>query len=424
MKLRRFQFDGFKSLAELDVAVPRDLMFLIGTNGAGKSTVLQALAFVRSFAGGRVEEYFSERGWQTFDTRPRINLRPVKSTKGVAGRFLPGRNLRASLHLTCDDADLVWDFTWAYNSGATSSEAIWVRYNDQEIPKRILEYTRAIRTSPPEVGTPLKLEDLRIPGSVLSIIASERLAEGHDAHLLDSLKHWAEGIISLELLSPAAMRRGVRGHPKDIGPRGEKLAGFIAGLPAAKREELVSRVSRFYPLAHVETVKKQAGWIDMRILEKFSNIARISPLHMSDGFMRILAMCAIPEFDEKVSVVLLDEVEDGIEPHILPELIKFISEASTCQFIMTSHSPYLINFFEADQIRFLTRRDDGRTAVANTAEMEIFLNGQDYFGIGEIWANASIEAVTNAVKESSDERTDASSFLSDSSKVSRFMDNQ
>ncbi|GJE81077.1 DNA replication and repair protein RecF [Methylorubrum thiocyanatum] len=423
LKLRRFEIDGFKSLNELDVAVPRDLMFLIGVNGAGKSTLLQALSFTRSFINHRIGEYYTERGWQPSDTRPRIALRTVRAPgRSAPLRLATPKNLQITYHLSCEQADIFWEFGWSHTANTVLNEKIWAKYAGEDKLTQIVNYARPSRSSSSDADTPLRIEDLRLPGSILSILPANRLAEGRDIEILNEVKHWADGIVSLELLSPAAMRRGIRGRPKDIGARGERLASFIAALPIAKRAELVKRVSQFYPIADLEAIRKNAGWIDMRILESYSNIARISPVHMSDGFMRILALCAIPEFDENVSIVLLDEVEDGIEPHILPELIKFISGASKCQFIMTSHSPYLVNFFDRDQVCFVARREDGQTIVAKSDEMDLFLKGADYFGVGEIWANASLETVSKAVRQTYELRSKSVRPEGEAERVSLFLE--
>lgn len=403
MKLRRFQIDGFKALDSLDVAVPGPSLFLIGVNGAGKSSVLQALSFVRHFVLGRSAEFFEERGWNIYDVRPRTGLRTVKTGDRTL-RLVQNRNLQVSLLLTHEEMEVVWDFSFNYSAVQLQSEAIWMRAHHEKVPRLVVDFNRPNRSSNETQGS-IKIEDLKLSGSLLSYIPIDRLAQGEDARFLGEVQAWALGITSLELLSPVAMRRGVRGKPKDIGPRGERLAGFIAGLTGAKREELVSRVSQFYPLANLDAVRKTAGWIDMKMLEKYSDIARVSPAHMSDGFMRILALCAIPNFDESVSLVLLDEVEDGIEPHILPPLIEFISSKSTCQFVMTSHSPLLINFFSAENICFLTRRSDGRTAVAKPNEMDMFVKGSEYFGVGEIWVNSSSATVSAAIAATSETRT-------------------
>lgn len=58
LKLRRMRVRGFKSLADFDLRFPDDLLILVGANGAGKSSVLQALAFIQYFAKGQPKAFF------------------------------------------------------------------------------------------------------------------------------------------------------------------------------------------------------------------------------------------------------------------------------------------------------------------------------------------------------------------------------
>src|SRR5688500_11708508 len=71
LKLRRMRVRGFKSLAYFDLRFPDDLLILIGVNGAGKSSVLQALAFIQYFAKGQPKAFFEDRGWKPADLRSR-----------------------------------------------------------------------------------------------------------------------------------------------------------------------------------------------------------------------------------------------------------------------------------------------------------------------------------------------------------------
>jgi predicted ATPase len=193
------------------------------------------------------------------------------------------------------------------------------------------------------------------------------------------------------------MRHDSRGLSKDIGERGQRLAGFLAGLDSEKKDRLVRRISRFYPLSEIDTRRKRAGWIDLRVAETYRKSGRFSAAHMSDGFMRILALCAIPELPLEVSLVLLDEVEDGVEPHILPRLIDAVTRESQAQIVMTSHSPLLVNYFEPSEIVFLSRTADGRTISASADDIDIFRTGREFLGSGEIWANASLDAIGRGV---------------------------
>lgn len=402
MKLRRLQIDGFKALDGLVVDVPRDLLFLIGMNGAGKSSVLQAISFVRAFSEGNALSFFADRQWEVADVRPRVNLRTIP----IGGRQSRLQSINPIVIRVLLDADdgvqLVWEFAWTPVQQGNLREQIWVIDPATQSARQILSYKRPTK-SPDITAESLRLDDLKLVGSVLAFVAGGRnVPESSDKAYINAVSAWARGITSLELLSPVAMRKGVRGRPKDIGPRGERLAGFIAGLSASENDQLVKSVAQFYPINDLDAVRKNAGWVDLRVGENYPASLRNKPSQMSDGFMRILALCAIPFFEDSVSTVLLDEVEDGIEPHILPKIIQHVSANSRAQFIMTSHSPLLVNHFEPDEVSFLTRRPSGITALARTSDMKVFTDGAEFFGIGEIWANASAEVMKHSALASTD----------------------
>lgn len=346
-------------------------MFLIGSNGAGKSSTLQALAFIQSFAAGKPSEFISERHWNKLDLRSKT----VEKTHNTL-RY----------HLLFEDSDntrVLWQFAWGLGSEALIIEQMWIGIGNLP-PKKIFSFDRknGLRS---EVGGEVK--GIVPPGSITALIQIATLTHHHEkiAPVLD----WCERITSLELLNPVAMRSNARGSPKGIGTRGQRLAGFLASLDTKTKARIVDRLSDFYPLSHLSTTKKKAGWVDLKIGEAFS-IGHIPAQHMSDGFMRLLALCAIPEFGSRASLVLLDEIEDGIEPHILPRLIDRIVQDSSAQFVMTSHSPLLVNFFPPENVTLVTRSPEGRSIFCRISDLDIIKKGREYLGPGEIWANSGL----------------------------------
>ena len=99
-----------------------------------------------------------------------------------------------------------------------------------------------------------------------------------------------------------------------------------------------------------------------------------------------MAICAIPEFGDAATLVMLDEIEDGIEPHILPELVGSVVTESPSQFVFTSHSPLLVNHFQPEDIHILARRPSGSVAACSFAALDHWNSGQEYFGPGELWS--------------------------------------
>jgi ABC-type multidrug transport system ATPase subunit len=397
LKLKRFRIRNYKALDNLTVDVPDDPLFLIGVNGAGKTSVLQALSLIRYFAEGETVRFFKDRHWKSSDVRPRtVNVVPLRAAGSASNvRRLPSRNFNVALALEHRSKKIVWEFEWNYTSERTVRESVWVVDESSSAPRVIFSFPDESDAQP----APIQWSALRLRGSLIAVASAEAIAgSGDDADMLCLIQDWASGITSLELLNPQAMRGGVRGSYADIGSRGERLVGFLAGLSTVAKERIVKRMADFYPIRHLDTTRKRAGWIDMKVAEAFRLFGRINVGHMSDGFLRILALCAIPEFNETTSVVLLDEVEDGIEPHILPRIIERVSQDASSQIILTSHSPLLINFFEQDQIYLFSRDAEGRTIAANASALPLFRRGHDFMGSGEIWANAQRNTIQRAVR--------------------------
>lgn len=372
---------GFKALQRLDLTFPGKMLILVGCNGAGKSSALQAAAFLQYFIKGQPERFFEDRGWAIGDIRSKVD-----GQKGTIG---------FNIHLDVGaEVSVAWGFTWSIALRELESESIYLLHNSSEVPVQIIGYSRAAKSV--DILDD-RIKGIKSPGSVLSIIDTSSLDDRARA-CIDAVKNWALGVFSLELLSPAAMRRGNRGANTDIGPRGERLGGFLASLPPEKKRRLMARMSSFYPVTDVETTKKKAGWIDLKVAEAYPGLGKISAAHMSDGFMRLLGLASIPEFGREASMVLLDEIEDGVEPHILADFIHLISHEADAQMLLTSHSPVLVNRFEPEEICFIARARDGRTIAAGFHEIEEMQTGLEYFGTGEIWSQTSMEAINKLVR--------------------------
>ena len=405
MKLKRFTIENYKALGHLDVCMDEDLLFLIGVNGAGKSSVLQALSLVRYFSEGATSAFFKDRDWKPTEARPKTTT--VRGLRPAASRSRPKPpNLAITLGFDYDGVSVLWSFEWDYLDERTIAESVWVWNSANRRPRKIFalsenpddtdeaeddEFQRSIRF--------LSSGEFELPGSILAVLRTRKImARSRDREILEQLRAWAGGITLIDRLIPSSMRNIADVASKDIGAQGQHLPAFIANLPSAAKNRVVDRVSDFYGIDGIDTVRKRSAWVDMRVAESFKLMGRVGIEHMSDGFLRILALCAIPEFGRDIGLVLLDEVEDGIEPHILPSLIERVASESRAQLVMTSHSPLLINFFDQDQIYMLGRAVSGHSIGARASSLAPFRQGEDYFGSGEIWANADISVLGTALR--------------------------
>lgn len=386
--------------------MPDRTLLLIGGNGSGKSTTLQAMALVREFAQGDAGRFFDARNWN----------------RGEVRSYLPGlrsSTFRADLLFDAEgDGRYLWQFEFSFVNGRSRREFVWHFPEGSDEPSLRLSHHHTEETMF-YLSERKTFRGFSAPGSLLAFYKFDE--DDDTASGLLGILSWARKITSLELLSPTAMRQVTRGEIRNIGGRGERLASFLANLDAQARSKVVERLAHFYPIANIETTRKRAGWVDMRIAERFHPPPpTIPPTQASDGLLRLMALCAIPEFSDATTTVLLDEIEDGIEPHILPEVVKAVVADSKGQFVFTSHSPLLVNFFPQEAIHVLAKRENGCVAACSFDELGNFGGGEEYFGPGELWSMSAHKDLESAVVRQAGngerEQRDARRFSKESAK--------
>jgi hypothetical protein len=107
---------------------------------------------------------------------------------------------------------------------------------------------------------------------------------------------------------------------------------------------------------------------------------------------------------------------------VLPRLIKQIAKETKAQLFLTSHSPLLVNFFDASEICFISRTENGRTRAAPLDSLRTFSNGKEYFGVGDLWANMNIQNINDEVAKIAKERDEEALFkIGDRERAAAFM---
>src|SRR3990167_3949328 len=82
---------NFKSLGKVELKLGK-FTCLIGMNGSGKSTVLQAVDFISQLMVGRVDEWLEARGWSAADLRCKLR-KELNVSVGVEFKTQTGKTL-------------------------------------------------------------------------------------------------------------------------------------------------------------------------------------------------------------------------------------------------------------------------------------------------------------------------------------------
>lgn len=376
LHLRQLSVHGFKSLDNFHAYFEPNLTVFIGKNGAGKSTILQFLNFIQTFLSGEPLRFFEDRAW-LFES-----IKPLFNNSHLIEAILTFNKK--------DGTEITWEWKWDFKENLNKAESL--KYQNKS--KKVEVFALSAQSNSIKVGDNL-IEGLRLSGSILSVLDIDMIKNEISQEIAQAVQKWGNGICSLELMNPTIMRHSSRNASLQMGYQGKGLSGFMAGLSDKQKDRIVKRLNLFYPsLKAVNTIEKSTGSINLQIVENFANTYEIPAEHISDGYLRLIALASLPELSDKISLILIDEVEDGLEPHILPDLIDNIHHEQLAQLILTSHSPVLVNRFKAEQIRFVARNLNGAAISVGFDEIKEIKKDFEYQGAGEIWfhtSNSSLE---------------------------------
>ncbi len=122
----------------------------------------------------------------------------------------------------------------------------------------------------------------------------------------------------------------------------------------------------------------------------------------SDGAILFLGFLALAYMPNPPNLLLIEEPENGIYPKRLGEVIRVLKELVVRtegvrfpQIIMSTHSPYVLSFFEPEQVTFLSRPPDDPDGPVRARPLrdapKIHERMEGGFYLGELWYNLSEE---------------------------------
>ena len=119
---------------------------------------------------------------------------------------------------------------------------------------------------------------------------------------------------------------------------------YVLPYAADLQPRLTSEIDRKFYLELTEGTYKVPGWL------------------LSTGTLRIVALLACLRHPKPPPLLVVEEIENGLNPrtlHLLVEEIRAATTAGTTQVIATTHSPYLLDLLDLSHI-VVVDRDDGQ----------------------------------------------------------------
>ncbi|MGO2371351.1 MAG: AAA family ATPase [Pseudoalteromonas prydzensis] len=354
--------DNFKSLVDFELTLAK-FNCIVGLNGSGKSTVLQALDFVSQLMRGDIDDWLDKRHWDKAD----LNSKLTKKS-----------NIEFKIELELQGSQVIWSGSFNRSSLSCTKESII------ENGKKILTVEDSSYTFEG------KRHDIMFEyqGSVLSI-----LKDTWQGTNLRAVKESILHIRSLDLISPELLRSQSRSAEGKLGLGGEKLSAFIHESGNKMTTTLKSELVKIYPqLDDIQTKSLRSGWKQLEIHEHFNGKKLNSAArHVNDGMLRLMAILVQLEIGN--AFLLFDEIENGINPELIEYLIDYLIN-STDQILVTSHSPLVLNFIEDEIAKqgviYLYKTVEGFTKSIKLFDIPSMNKKLEFMGPGEAFIDTDL----------------------------------
>lgn len=158
-------------------------------------------------------------------------------------------------------------------------------------------------------------------------------------------------------------------------------------------------------LEHIADVDVRQDDRGIRIAVREKAFSGLEAPTVSAGTARILAMLTAyyaleMDYDVEPGLVVIEEPDTAIHPLLLGNLVDLLRSYTERkgyprQFILTTHNPQMLNYFEPSEVRIVERDESGVTTVRPVDEKvaEVWRQHDGAFNLGSLWTTRLIGGV-------------------------------
>jgi predicted ATPase len=381
--ITRFQVQNYKALRDVTLDLT-PMHVLIGPNDAGKTSILEAITALCRSVNYPLEEAFTG-SWRGSD----LVWRHTPYLPVSLGVTLEEEQFQLEYQLSC---------IFTSNERMISLESEHSKYIKESHTVDLRGFSHDTGTS--GICSLASISPLGIPTN------SEQQATIAFIHRALSGVHfyrWEPRFLALPV-APDTKRR-FRMDSSGFG-----LALCLDDILGYDREQFIHLENRFRDIfPQIKTIRLMQepayrGLADDRLhmpmLEQadgkgiyfeFVNGQQVPASQTSDGVLLVLAYLTVFYLPppHRPRVVLVEEPENGIHPKRLQDVLgilrDLIKEQTTSQVILTTHSPYVLDLFEPQEVSLCRMTADGSVSVHRLSESQTVQEQLDIFTLGEIW---------------------------------------
>jgi len=387
--LRSLYIVNYRSLRDVSVQLG-PINVLVGPNAAGKSNLLDVLAFLGHAAGSDLQPALERRGG--FD---RVRFRGRPKGNGFITIGLEAQLTTFSSEGALDEYTLRFGIR---RGGIQRTEEFWF--------KRTSGRGRRIGLA----GSKLEVEDQgresrsqEVDSSVLGLALIQRLGRDAGRDQVIELTDALESFRVFEVDVPAARLPARRVAGQRLANDASNLASFLVDLAESDADvwaELVSDARHLVPgLENIQLVPVGGSAKGVVVeLEERGLSGTTALAEASFGTVRALALLALLYDPDPPRITCIEEIDHGLHPYALDRIVDLLREASSrTQFVIATHSPVFVNRLRADEL-IVCERDHATgasriPAIPSDQVKAMEAEDENELALGELWFSGVLGGV-------------------------------
>lgn len=413
MTVKVLSISNFKSFENVEVELHK-LNVLIGANASGKSNFVEIFRFLRDTANHGLDNSISMQGGVKYLRNMSIGPASELSLRVVYDPGLRFRRAKGKTLIEVTISEAVYEFAIRFHKRGEGfsvvKDAATAKCEFTELERADKEWHEkgslgTGESSITKVGEKVE-HRLEMPESVP--------LEESDIMLIPIPRYQRLPKRMLLLETPFLIPVYPFGDPffekfaiYDFDPRLPKQAVPITGKTELeedgsnlaivlkninkdkeKQRKFANLVTDLLPFVEHLDVDKFAGRsLFLKLRETFAPGLYLPAYLVSDGTMNVTALVVALYFEEKKSLIVVEEPERNIHPHLISKVVSMLEDASDRnQIIVTTHNPELVRHVALENLLLVRRDKRGFSAISRPGEREklrIFLEHE--IGIEELY---------------------------------------
>lgn len=372
--INEIHLKGFKAVRDSKKVSLESLTCFVGRNGSGKSSLVESLQWFQESIIFGVDAATRNRFGAIGEL---INRRREKAFIEFSLKFQSERwdELRYTLHVGAKGGKAEVKFE-SLKSGRTSST------------RDVIESRAQIRTlsARSKRDGPIRIRDS-------SRVAFSMLRDTRPTVAADSLDIFS--LSAFLRLNPSALARRDQPYNLPQAPlldeEGTLVAALFKGLSASRKRVVRENMAVVLEASEGLEVRESGVGLELRMRERMtsrggSKVYAIPAWLLSEGTRRLAAIFTLLATEPRPRLIVIEEVENGLDPWTLDYLVDKLKEAASdgTQIILTSHSPLLMDKLAHRQV-YLVEREKGESTYTRLDQLKDPMHARAVLGPGSLY---------------------------------------